>query len=88
MCGAAFTHLEMGCGTTSGRHSPTIRQTQIDYKKNSTASPCPRVALPAVSGTIVQALSMLTFVARGTHTAIAKALHAPFPEHPPGQLRK
>ena len=25
---------------------------------------------------------------RGTHTALAKALHAPFPEHPPGQLRK
>ena len=25
---------------------------------------------------------------RGTHTALAKALHAPLPEHPPRQLRK
>ena len=53
-----------GIGTTSERHSPTIRQTQIDYKKTQ-----PR-GLPAMSGTIVQALSMLTFVASPESVAL------------------
>ena len=87
-----FTHLEMGCGTTSGRHSPTIRQTQIDYiKKLNRFSLPPRGFTGRVGNNRASTVDVdicRQSRGRGTHTALAKALHAPLPEHPPGQLRK
>ena len=73
-----FTHLEMGCGTTSERHSPTIRQTQMDYKKTQPLLPAPAWLTGRVGNNRASTVDVdicRQSRGRGTHTALKRCMH-------------